>query len=307
MRTALVTGGAGFIGSHLVDRLLNDGMSVRVLDNLSTGRLENLREVLPRIRFVRGDLLDTAAIRELCTGSEIVFHLAALASVPRSIDAPAETDRANGAGTLALLLAASEAGVRRVVAASSSSVYGTVATDAAREDLPPRPLSPYGVSKLALEHILRLMDGTGRVETVALRFFNVYGPRQDPLSPYAAVIPRFIAAARAGRPPVIYGDGGQSRDFTYVADAVEALVRSASAPGARGRILNVAGGRPVTVRRLADLIRALIPGSPDPQFEPARPGEIRRSCADPGALRQAIGFVPSTPIEEGLRSTVASF
>ncbi len=306
MRSALVTGGAGFIGSHLVDRLLADGWAVRVIDNLATGREANLQASLPRIRFHRGDILDRAALRDLCAGCDSVFHLAALASVPRSIAAPAESDRANGAGTLAVLLAATEARVRRVVAASSSSVYGTVAKDAAREDLPPRPLSPYGVSKLATEHLLRLFDATGRVETTALRFFNVYGPRQDPLSPYAAVIPRFIDACRSGRAPVIYGDGEQSRDFTYVDDVVEALVRTATAPAARGRILNVAGGNPTTVSRLAELVRSHVAGAPAPVHEPARPGEIRRSCAEVSGLRETIGFVPATPVEEGLRRTVSS-
>jgi UDP-glucose 4-epimerase len=303
MQTALITGGAGFIGSHLVDRLLADGWTVRVIDNLSTGREENLRAVTGRIRFVRGDILDTAALGGLCAGCDTVFHLAALASVPRSIAAPAESDRANGAGTLSVLLAASAAGVRRVVAASSSSVYGNVGEGTAREDLPPRPLSPYGVSKLATEHLLRLFDAAGRVETVALRFFNVYGPRQDPLSPYAAVIPRFFAACRAGRPPVIYGDGGQARDFTYVADVAEALVRAAARPGARGAVLNVAGGRPTSVLAIAGLIRSLVPGSPTPEHEPPRPGEIRNSCADTTRLRETLGFVPATPIAEGLRRT----
>ena len=306
MPITLVTGGAGFIGSHLVDRLLAEGRDVRVIDNLATGREANLGAAGGRIRFVRGDILDGAALGTLCAGCDTVFHLAALASVPRSIAAPAESDRANGAGTLSVLLAAAAAGVRRVVAASSSSVYGNVGEGAAHEELPPRPLSPYGVSKLALEHLLRLFDATGRVETVALRFFNVYGPRQDPLSPYAAVIPRFIAACRAGLPPVIYGDGEQARDFTFVSDVVEALLRSADRPAARGAVLNVAGGRPTSVRAIAGLIRALVPGAPPPAHEPARPGEIRNSCADPARLREALGFVPATPIAEGLRQTVAA-
>jgi len=306
MPTSLVTGGAGFIGSHLVDRLLAEGREVRVIDNLATGREANLGAAGGRIRFVRGDILDGGALGALCAGCDTVFHLAALASVPRSIAAPAESDRANGAGTLSVLLAAAAAGVRRVVAASSSSVYGNVGEGAAHEEMPPRPLSPYGVSKLATEHLLRLFDATGRVETVALRFFNVYGPRQDPLSPYAAVIPRFIAACRAGRSPVIYGDGEQARDFTFVSDVVEALLRSADRPAARGAVMNVAGGRPTSVRAIAGLIRALVPGAPPPVHEPARPGEIRSSCANPARLREALGFVPATPIAEGLRQTVAA-
>jgi UDP-glucose 4-epimerase len=306
MPTALITGGAGFIGSHLADRLLAGGWDVRVLDNLATGREENLRGVRDRIRFVRGDILDGAVVRELSDGCDTVFHLAALASVPRSIAAPADSDRANGAGTLSVLLAASAAGVRRCVAASSSSVYGNAGDGAVREDRPLRPLSPYGVSKLATEHLLRLFDAAGRIETVGLRFFNVYGPRQDPLSPYAAVIPRFIAACREGRAPVIYGDGGQARDFTYVADVTEAAVRAAGRPEARGTVINVAGGRPTSVLRLADLIRAHFPGAPAPEHAPPRPGEIRNSCADIARQQDLLGFVPATAIGEGIRLTVAA-
>jgi nucleoside-diphosphate-sugar epimerase len=307
MPTALITGGAGFIGSHLADRLLAEGWTVRVLDNLATGREGNLRDARDRIRFVRGDILDGAVLREHATGCDTVFHLAALASVPRSIAAPAESDRANGAGTLSVLLAAAAAGVRRCVAASSSSVYGNAGDGAVRENRPLQPLSPYGVSKLATEHFLRLFDATGRLETVALRFFNVYGPRQDPHSPYAAVIPLFIAACREGRPPVIYGDGGQARDFTYVADVTDAVVRAAVRPEARGMALNVAGGRPTSVRRLADLIRARFPGAPAPVHAPPRPGEIRNSCADTARLKAVLGFVPATPVEDGIRHTVAAF
>jgi len=304
MTTALVTGGAGFIGSHLVERLLDDGWDVRVIDNLATGRESNLRSALARIRFVRGDILDAAAVRPLCEGCDVVFHLAALASVPRSIAAPAESDRVNAGGTLVVLCAAADAGVRRLVLASSSSVYGNVGETPAREDASPRPLSPYGVSKLAAEHACRLFGAAGRIETTALRFFNVYGPRQDPLSPYAAVIPRFVAASRAGRAPVIYGDGNQARDFTFVLDVIEALCRVAAHPAARGEALNVAGGQPTSVRALADLIRARFPGAPAAVHDPPRPGEIRRSCADPSRLRACVGFVPVTPIEDGIRRTV---
>jgi UDP-glucose 4-epimerase len=304
MPTALVTGGAGFIGSHLVDRLLSDGWEVRVLDDLSTGREENLASALPRIRFSRGDILDPNPVRLLTAGCDAVFHLAALASVPRSIREPAASDRVNVAGTLTVLRAAADSGVRRLILASSSSVYGSAGDEPTREDKPTRPLSPYGVGKMAAEHACRLFDASGRIEATVLRFFNVYGPRQDPQSPYAAVIPRFIAACKAGRAPVIYGDGLQARDFTYVADVVEVICRASVHPKGRGAVLNVAGGKPTTVRRLADLIRDHFPGAPHPVHEPALPGEIRRSCADTTGLQACLGFVPSTPLPVGIRHTL---
>ena len=300
MPIGLVTGGAGFIGSHLVQRLVADGWTIRVLDSLATGRSENLAPVLSRIRLTVGNVCHEPAVRRLCEGCEVVFHLAAHVSVPRSLVRPSETDRVNAEGTTVVLRAAAAAGCRRLILASSSSIYGDAHPPPVGEDAAPRPLSPYGVSKLAAEHACRLFDRTGRLETVALRFFNVYGPRQDPLSPYAAVVPRFIAACRAGKPPVIYGDGAQARDFTYVADAVEALTRAAIRPAARGRVLNVAPGKPVSVNDLARKIGARLPAAPPPVHQPARAGEIRLSWADPARCAAALEFVPSIGIDDGL-------
>jgi UDP-glucose 4-epimerase len=298
--TCLVTGGAGFIGSHLVERLLAGGWAVRVLDTMETGRTENLAAVAPRIRFELGNVCHGPTVRRLCDGCETVFHLAAIVSVPRSLTDPGQSDRVNAEGTVTVLRAASEAGTKRLILASSSSVYGDTGGVPAREDRPPRPLSPYGVSKLAAEHACRLFQGAGRIETVVLRFFNVYGPRQDPRSPYAAVVPRFLDACRAGRPPVIYGDGLQARDFTFVGDAVEALQRAAACPSAPGEVMNVASGHPTTVRDLAERARARFPGAPAAVHQPPRVGEIRVSYADPSRVSAVLGFTPSVSLDEGI-------
>lgn len=291
-RRALVTGGAGFIGSHLAELLLREGWTVRIVDNLSTGKRANLPA---GAEFVEGDLS-----RPPVDGVDVVFHLAAIASVPRSVEHPLDSNRANATGTLAVLRAAAHAGVRRVVYASSSSVYGDDPELPKRESMTPRPLSPYAVSKLAGEIYCAQAARHWDVETVSLRFFNVYGPRQDPNSPYAAVIPIFLDRLGRSEPLPICGDGSQTRDFTYVGDVVRGLLRAAEVPGISGRVFNLAGGKPVSV---LDLARVLAPGTP-PVFLPPRKGDILHSYADPTAVRETLGFVLETSLEDGLSATV---
>ena len=296
---SVVTGGAGFIGSHLVEALLHEGKRVRIVDNLSTGRRAL---VSPQAEFLEGDVneMADAAVR----GADVVFHLAALPSVPRSVERPLESHRATAEGTLAILRAAEKAGVRRVVYASSSSVYGDTPTLPKHESMPPRPLSPYAAAKLSGELYARHWGTRTKLETVSLRFFNVYGPRQDPDSPYAAVIPIFSRCLLSGTPMPVNGDGGQTRDFTFVRDVVCGLVRAGSAPGISGRVYNLAGGRPVSVREMAEALARLLGVPARMEFRPPRAGDIRDSFADVEAARRDLGFAARVPLEEGLRQTV---
>lgn len=311
-RWCLVTGGAGFIGSHLVEELVKRGWKVRVLDNLSTGREENLAAVWDRIEFLRGDLRDAAAVEAAVRGVEVVFHQGALPSVQRSIEDPLTTHEVNATGTLRLLWASRAAGVKRVVYASSSSVYGNTPGLPRREEEPLAPRSPYAASKAEGEVYARLFAELYGLETVGLRYFNVYGPRQDESSPYAAVIPRFIGAALAGRPPVIYGDGEQTRDFTYVADVVRANLLAAEAPGISGEVFNIAGGAETSINELFTLVRRAVGRlgvmwTVQPLYEPARLGEVRRSRAEVAKARERLGFRAQVPLEEGLAKTVEWF
>lgn len=300
----LVTGGAGFIGSHLVRALLERGDRVRVLDNFSTGRRENLAGLEDDVEVVEGELRSYERVHNAVRGAELVFHLGALGSVPRSVQDPLTTGAVNVEGTLNVLLAARDESVRRVVFASSSSVYGSAMQLPAREDGPVDPISPYGVAKLAAE---RYCVSFSRVyhsfESVVLRYFNVFGPGQNPFSQYAAVVPLFITAIAAGEPVTIFGDGEQSRDFTYVANVVEANVLAAGAPEANGRILNVAAGGPRSVNVLADTLATQLGRPLEKRFAPPRPGDLRDSYADIGAARSVLGWEPTVGFEEGLRRT----
>ncbi len=298
----VVTGGAGFIGSHLAETLLSRGRRVRVVDNFSTGR----RAILPRgTELVEGDVNDVAG--DAFRGAATVYHLAALPSVPRSVKQPLESHQATARGTLAALAAAEQAGVKRLVFASSSSVYGDTPTLPKHERMPPQPLSPYAAAKLAGEYYAASWAGRGALETVSLRFFNVYGPRQDPDSPYAAVIPIFLRLLREGKRLKVYGDGGQTRDFTFVGDVVEGLIRASSAPGVSGRVYNLAGGRPVSVLDMGKELARLSGKTADFEFLPPRAGDIRDSFADVEAARRDLGFTASVPLEEGLRRTFGWF
>ncbi len=303
----LVTGGAGFIGSHLVEELVRRGRRVRVLDNLSTGRRANLAAVADHVDFVEGDILDIAAVRTAMRCVRRVFHQAALRSVPRSVDDPLATNRVNVEGTLNVLVAARDAGVERLVYASSSSVYGTTATLPLREDQPPAPVSPYAVSKLAAEYYCRVFAALYGLPTVSLRYFNVFGPRQDPASQYAAVIPRFVAAAMRDESLEVHGDGLQSRDFTYIDNVVLANCLAAEAPGVGGEVFNVACQRQQT---LMDIVEALGHGvRPDGRpirwhHTPARPGDVRHTLADVTKARCLLGYEAVVGFEEGLRRTI---
>jgi UDP-glucose 4-epimerase len=299
---ACVTGGAGFIGSNLVDRLVADGHEVTVLDNLATGSLANLRQTLPHVRFLEADLRDPAAVADAVTGCEVVFHQGALAAVARSVVNPVEVTEVNLGGTLNVLVAARDAGVRRVVFASSSSVYGNTPTLPKTETMPLLPLSPYAASKAGGEAYLAAWHATYGLETVSLRYFNVYGPRQSPRSLYAAVVPRFLEAVARGEAPVIYGDGQQTRDFTWVGDVVDALLRAADAPGAVGAgPINLGGGERVTIAALAELVANVFAWKGRPRIEPARVGDVRHSLADIRRARQALGWTPTTRLADGVQ------
>jgi UDP-glucose 4-epimerase len=296
----LVTGGAGFIGSNLVVRLVEQGEEVRILDNFSSGKLENLEAVRGRIDLVEGDLRDDDVVRRAVLGADVVFHQAAVASVPQSIADPRTTFDVNVTGTLNVLRAAHHAGCRRVVFASSSAVYGDGPEMPKREEMTPNPLSPYAVSKLSGEQLCSVWMRVFGVETVALRYFNVFGPRQDPESQYAAAIPRFLSILEECGEPVIYGDGDQSRDFVYVDDVVDANLRAAAAPNAAGRAFNIAAGRAVTVNAVVALMAGLLNVEPRPRHEPGREGEVRHSLADISAARQTLGYAPRVSLAQGL-------
>ena len=300
----LVTGGGGFIGSHIVDRLLADGHDVRVLDNFATGRRENLLEVLSEIEVVEGDIQSYERVHNAVAGCELVLHQAALPSVPRSVQDPLTSNATNVTGTLNLLLAARDSGVRRVVYASSSSIYGANPELPKHEGLLPQPISPYAVAKLAGEGFCRSFHEVFGLETVALRYFNVFGPRQDPLSQYAAVIPNFITALIEGRPPVVYGDGEQSRDFTYVGNVVEGNLLAMAAEGAAGKTFNMAAGDRTTLNQLLEHLRQLIGSDVEPRYEAARLGDVKHSQADVSAAERELGFRPRVSVEEGLRLTL---
>jgi nucleoside-diphosphate-sugar epimerase len=303
-RRALVTGGAGFIGSHLCDHLLAEGWSVRIVDDLSTGTLANLAAAAPPAELIRGDIAEPGVAERAVRGVEVVFHQAAIPSVPRSIADPLRTHRANVDGTLQVLEAARREGVRRVVYAASSSAYGDTPVLPKVETLPPNPLSPYALQKYAGEVYCRLYHRLFGLETVALRYFNVFGPRQDPGSEYAAVIPRFAMACLRGEAPTVHGDGEQTRDFTFVEDAVRANRLAAEAPRAAGAVVNVASGRRTSLNELLHMLREITGSEVRPVHGPPRPGDVRDSLADLCRAGELLGYAPSVSLEEGLKRTV---
>lgn len=301
----LVTGGAGFIGSHLVRALLQKGHDVRVLDNYSTGKSENI-EALP-IEAIEGDVRDYFRVQDAVEGVDYVFHLAALASVGRSIRDPLTTHSVNETGTLTVLEAARKAGVKRVVYAASSSAYGNSPLLPKCETAKPAPASPYAISKLTGEYYCRVYWETFNLETACVRYFNVFGPRQDPQSEYAAVIPRFITSALDGESPVIYGDGKQSRDFTYVENAVQATILAASVPQAAGQVINVACGERRSLLDVIEMLEELVADRIEPRFETARAGDVKHSQADIELARLLLGYEPEIGFKEGLKETVEWF
>jgi nucleoside-diphosphate-sugar epimerase len=304
--TVLVTGGAGFIGSHLVDRLLRDGHRVRVLDNFATGRRDNLAHLADDVELVEGDIRSYERAHNAVRGCELVFHQAALPSVPRSVQDPLTSNEANVTGTLNVLLASRDEGVRRVVQASSSSVYGPTEELPKREEMPALPIAPYAVAKLAAEAYGRAFFRVYGLETVALRYFNVFGPRQDPRSEYAAVIPSFATSLLGGQRPVVFGDGEQSRDFTYVDNTVDANVLAAGAADVAGQTFNVACGERITLNALLDELRSIIGTDMEADYREPRPGDILHSLADVSRARAAFGYEPAVGLREGLERTVAT-
>lgn len=304
MTTFLITGGAGFIGSNLAAALLADGDQVRILDNFSTGKRENIASLSGDLVVLEGDITHLPTVESAAQGANYVLHQAAIPSVQRSVHDPFATDRTNVLGTLNVLWAARAAGVKRVVYAASSSAYGEAVAVKKVESLPARPISPYGVSKLAAELYCAAFTSTYGLPTVALRYFNVFGPRQDAGSEYSAVIPRFIMALLTGQQPTIYGDGEQTRDFTYVANVVDANLRALTADGAAGKVFNVAAGGRISLNQLANTLGEIIGCPVTPNYVAARPGDIRDSSADIGQARSTLGYVPSVDFRTGLEATV---
>jgi UDP-glucose 4-epimerase len=303
-KSYLVTGGAGFIGSHICERLVRDGQKVRVLDDFSAGKEENLSSFRNDVEVIRGDIRDRDTVSRAMRGVDIVFHEAALGSVPRSVADPVTTHEVNITGTLNILLAARDAGVRRVVFASSSSVYGETPELPKHERMELQPLSPYALSKLAGEQYISVFKQVYGLEAVALRYFNIFGPRQDPESHYAAVIPKFATALLTDERPIIYGDGLQSRDFTYVENVVEANLLAAEAEGIAGHAYNVACGGRYTLLELLDRMKAVLSSDTKPIHEEARAGDVRDSQASIEAAQQAFGYHIKVGFEEGLQRTL---
>lgn len=308
METMVVTGGAGFIGSNLAEHLLGLGYRVIVVDNLSTGRAQNLsgwsEKAAGQFRFLQMDINETDRLRREFEGVSCVFHLAAIPSVARSIENPAATQTANINGTLSVLTAARDAGVKRVVAASSSSIYGDDANLPKQEDRTGRCLSPYALSKFVTEEYCRLFYKLYGLETVALRYFNVFGPRQDPNSHYAAVIPRFATLLLSGRQPTIFGDGEQSRDFTFVANVIQANLKAATAPNVAGEAFNIGCGTRTSLNELFEKLSRIVGCPIQPRYEPARKGDVRHSLADVRKAGRMLGYSPDITLEEGLQRVV---
>lgn len=307
MAKYLVTGGAGFIGSNIVDALLHRGEYVRVLDNFSTGKPQNLVGLDGKIEFIEGDIRDLDRVREAVKGMDYVLHQAALPSIPRSISDPITTNEVNLTGTLNVLVASRDAKVKRVIYAASSSAYGDNPTLPKREDMPVRPISPYGISKYAGEQYCQIFTEIYVLETVCLRYFNIFGPKQDPHSPYSGVISIFIKAYLCGVPPKIYGDGEQSRDFTFVANAVRANLLACDAEGAAGQVFNIACGQRTTINELARLIRELLESDIEPVHVAQRPGEILHSLADISKAQTVLGYEPKVDLTVGLMKTIDWF
>jgi nucleoside-diphosphate-sugar epimerase len=304
MEKFLVTGGAGFIGSNICKRLVSQGCFVRVVDNLLTGKKSNLDGVMDKIEFVQADMGDSQVAQSAMKEIDVVLHQGALPSVPRSVDDPAATHRHCVDATFTLLLAARDAGIKRFVYAASSSAYGDTPTLPKIETMPPSPLSPYAVGKLVGEYYCSVFSEVFGLETVSLRYFNVFGPQQDPTSQYAAAIPAFVTAILKDEPPTIYGDGEQSRDFTYVDNVVDANLLAARAERTKGEVINIACGRAVTINEIIDMINNLLGKNVKPQYTAPRPGDVKHSLADITAAQKLIGFEPAVSFHDGLQRAI---
>ncbi len=304
MAVYLVTGGAGFIGSNIVEELVRQGAQVRVIDNFATGKLENLRPFKDRIDFQEVDICDLEALKKAVRGADYVLHQAAIPSVPKSVIDPITSHNADLTGTLHVLWAAREAGVKRLVYAASSSAYGENPELPKREEMPSRAISPYGLMKYVGEEYCRLFTELYGLETVSLRYFNVFGPRQDPSSQYSGVLSRFITAMLAGKRPVIFGDGEQSRDFTFVANVVQGNLLACHSPGAAGKMYNLACGQRVTLNQVVAQLNSILGTTLEPIYEPSRVGDIKHSLAEISRAKADLKYAPSVQFEEGLRLTV---
>ena len=304
MSLCLVTGGAGFIGSHIVRRLLEKGRNVRVLDDFSTGKRANLAEIEGQIELVEGSICDVAAVKRAMTDVEVVFHLAARASVPRSVEQPLPAHEVNVTGTVNVLMAAREAGARRLVYSASSSAYGDTPVMPKKVDMCPQPLSPYAVSKLAAEHYCACWSHVYGLQTVSLRYFNVFGPRQDPHGAYAAVIPAFVSRMLKGERPVVYGDGEQSRDFCYIENVVNANMLGAEVEEVHGEVVNVACGERTTLNEILRDLNRLLGTNVEAVYEPTRAGDVRHSLADIAYTKQVLGYEPKIMFAEGLERSI---
>lgn len=304
-RLYLVTGGAGFIGSHLCTALVERGARVRVLDNLITGRRANLAHLAGRIEFIEASITDEAATRQAAEGVSVIFHEAAIPSVPHSVKEPQLNHDANVNGTFNVLMAARDAGVKRVVYAASSSAYGETEELPKRETMLPAPLSPYAAAKLVGEYYCQVFTRVYGLDTVALRYFNVFGPRQDPTSPYSGVISKFVTSLLSGEAPVIFGDGEQSRDFTYIDNVVDANLRAAEAPAAAGEVMNVAIGERITLNQLLAELQQIIGTNLKANYAETRAGDVRHSLADISKAQRLLGYTPQVGLAEGLQRTVA--
>ena len=304
MSLCLVTGGAGFIGSHLVRRLLEFGLNVRVLDDFSTGHRRNLAEVESQIELIEGDICDKSTAERTAKGTDVVFHLAARASVPRSVEFPVEANEANVTGTLNMLIAARDAGTRRFIYSASSAAYGDTPTLPKVESMSPIPLSPYAVSKLAAEYDCACFSQVYGLETISLRYFNVFGPRQDPNSAYAAAIPAFVSRMVRGESPIVFGDGEQSRDFCYIENVVNANVLASRVEKLSGEVVNIACGERVTINRIIELINMHLGTSIAPDYRDPRPGDVLHSLAAVDEAKRVIGYEPGIMFAEGLERSI---
>ena len=304
MEKFLVTGGAGFIGSNICKRLVSQGCFVRVVDNLLTGKKSNLAEVIDKVEFVQADMGDSEVAQSAMKDIDVVLHQGALPSVPRSVDDPAATHRHCVDATFTLLLAARDVGIKRFVYAASSSAYGDTPTLPKVETMPPCPLSPYAVGKLVGEYYCSVFSEVFGLETISLRYFNVFGPQQDPTSQYAAAIPAFVTAILKDEPPTIYGDGEQSRDFTYVDNVVDANLLAARAERTKGEVINIACGQAVTVNEIIDMINNLLGKNVKPKYTAPRPGDVKHSLADITAAEKLIGFEPAVSFHDGLQKAI---
>jgi nucleoside-diphosphate-sugar epimerase len=303
----LITGGAGFIGSNIVERLVEQNQKVRVIDNFITGRRENLAPFVDKIELVEGDIRNVDDLKKACKGVDYILHQAALRSVPKSVDEPVLTNEINIAGTLKLLMAAKEAGVKRVVYASSSSIYGDALSFPQKEQDLPRPISPYAVSKLSGEYYCRTFSATFGLETVSLRYFNVFGPRQNPESKYSAVIPAFISKMLKDEPPIVEWDGNQSRDFSYVGNVVDANLKAAIIPDISGEVLNIACGETISIKGIVNLLSEILNKDLKPTFAPKRRGDVSKTCADISKMRTILKLQPQVRFKDGLEKTVNWF